>query len=166
MVVKKEDRVTLEGVLGVWFAFILVTFIMIMLNFGVFKGVWQWWMWIPIGVLFLVSLLVMALYFGRDSKKCHKCGTRMNFGIEYCKRCGTHIPSVCNSCGTPITSNSQFCENCGKQLSKSNYTQQPIASNVAPQSLKQSSNASKFCPGCGGKLKLEAQYCSSCGFAI
>ena len=164
--VNDKDRVTREGMLGACIPFIIVTLTMIILTFGIYFGLWQWWMWIAIMGSSVPAIITMIYYFGRDSKICPKCGIRMNFNIKYCKRCGTHIPAVCSSCGTTITGNNQFCENCGKELSSSDKSRQTSPSKKKFQYLKQTSDAGRLCPGCGGNINLEAQYCSSCGFTL
>jgi len=49
--------------------------------------------------------------------KCPKCGTKLEKGAKFCKKCGEKQEvGKCPNCGLPLSKDSKFCENCGKEI--------------------------------------------------
>jgi predicted amidophosphoribosyltransferase len=169
--VKESDRVRKEAVLGTWVGLIVVTIVMITLTYTIFGGVWQTvWMWYPIMGTGIGVIITSIFYYGRDSKKCPNCSTRMDFDVEYCKKCGTYMPSRCPECGADIQSNSAFCEKCGVPFSGNTSGSSTGKQLIKPQSSEAKANSSKgnykYCPACGNKAESYANHCPSCGIEL
>jgi predicted amidophosphoribosyltransferase len=164
--VRNRDRVTKEGMIGAWVGFIVVTIVMITLAFALFKE-WLFWMWFAeMGVL-IGGVVTTIYYFGRDSKKCYTCGNTMDWNVEFCKKCGTKIPSHCENCGADINANTQYCEKCGKSAVIGVITQPNIKNEPKiTQASYNSKSSNKFCPACGSKIELNANHCPSCGIKL
>ena len=168
--VRDKDRVTKEGCIGAWVGFIITTIVMITLTFTIFHGRWQFWMWFAEMGTIIGGITTTIYYYGRDSKKCYKCGNIMDWNVEFCKKCGTKISSKCENCGADVKTNAQFCESCGKSIvvgvnTYTNIKNEPQDTYQADQNTNNKSNY-KFCPACGSKIEFYAKHCPSCGIQL
>lgn len=165
--VRNKDRVTKEGMLGAWLGFVITTIVMITLTFALF-GSWQFWMWFAEMGTLIGGITTSIYYFGRDAKKCYKCGNIMDWNIEFCKKCGTKIPSNCENCGADIKTNAQYCESCGKSTVMGGKSQTNIRNESKNLQADYNTNgkSNKFCPACGSKIELGANHCPSCGIKL
>jgi len=170
--VNDNERVKWEGVLGAWIPLVIVTIVMVVLTFALF-GSWQFWMWFAEMGAAIPVVIVSILYYGRDSKKCPNCSSRMDFDVQYCKKCGTHIPSKCIECGADIQPSGAFCEKCGVNLLGTQSVPRVVSNNKLPQNpqpvekSKNNLNGNyKYCPACGNKTESYANHCSHCGIEL
>lgn len=71
--------------------------------------------------------------------KCSNCGSQLNEGARFCRKCGTEIvektevleQNICQECGNLLEMNALFCNNCGHKLSEE-YVQKNEVKKGAP----------------------------------
>ena len=160
-----SKKVTKQGVIGVFFAFLFITMIFTILSVGLFYQFF-WWEAFPIGIMFLVFLLVFCLYHsGKNIRICSKCGNEIKSNAEFCESCGTRMHLYCPSCKTKIQGTPRYCQNCGFNLSvePSGEIPEKVKTPIATSEVEPKPG---FCPGCGTKVSAKAKFCPLCGTEI
>jgi len=77
------------------------------------------------------------------SKKCAKCGAKINENAKFCVECGSNQTSTCPKCNAKVEEGAKFCSNCGEKLEQG-----------------------KMCAKCGKALKANTKFCPECGAKV
>lgn len=76
----------------------------------------------------------------KPSKKCVKCGAKIDLNAKYCGECGSAQFAQCPKCKAEVANGAKFCGECGEKLV-----------------------GEKVCSKCGKKAKSNAKFCGECG---
>ncbi|MFX1364187.1 MAG: zinc ribbon domain-containing protein [Promethearchaeota archaeon] len=148
------------GIIGIWAIFWITVIVMAALIVGEVFTIDEIWIpIIPVGTLFILSIVPTILEYGAgEVKYCPKCGRKFEKNRDYCQECGTSILMKCPSCGVKVKGNPKYCVKCGTNLSEVEVIHG--SSTHVKFSVEGYTNT---CEQCGAPAKPEAKYCVFCG---
>ncbi len=154
-----------ESVAGPWIALIILGIIFGTLTMTVFHGRFQWWMGIPLGILFLLSFIFTIMYFVvKDQRICPNCRSKIPPKAEYCSYCGANVPLYCPNCASKLKPGLKYCSRCGQNLTVQQAPKPPIEHTHTPET--NTMVKSGYCPSCGSSIKPETNFCPFCGYKL